>query len=108
MKRLMKLTGFLAGLGAAVWLMRDRLISLALPREPEPPTFRVSPTVEPEDLTVIKGVGAVFSTRLQEHGVATLQALATADPAVLAAQLNTAQSRVEGWITEAQKLNATT
>ncbi|NOY56417.1 MAG: hypothetical protein GXP34_10585 [Actinobacteria bacterium] len=101
MKRLMKLTGFLAGLGAAVWLMRDRLISLALPREPEPPTFRVDPAPEADDLTAIKGIGDVFASRLQQQGITTLQALAKADPAVLAEQLDTPQSRVEGWIAEA-------
>src|SRR5680860_683174 len=93
MKRLLKLTGFLAGLGTAVWLMRDRLISLALPREPEPPTFRAGPAAEPDDLTVITGIGDVFASRLQEHGITTLQALGQADSAALAEQLNTQASR---------------
>jgi len=108
MKRLIKLTGFLAGLGAAVWLMRDRLISLALPREPEPPTFRVDPAPEADDLTVIKGVGDVFASRLRQQGITTLQALAQADPAALAQQLGTPQSRVEAWIAEAGQRSAAT
>lgn len=105
MKRLMKLTGLLAGLGAAIWLMRDRLISLALPREPEPPTFRVGPRpatpAEGDDLTMINGIGPVFAARLYEHGITTLAALAAADPVQVAAMLDTQPTRVEGWIAEA-------
>lgn len=107
MKRLFKLTGFLAGLGAAVWLMRDRLISLALPKEPEPPTFRVPPATEPEDLTVIKGIGTVFAGKLEEHGITTLRALANANPSIIASQLDTSEARVEPWIAEARRRTAT-
>ncbi|NIA25237.1 MAG: hypothetical protein GWP04_06675 [Gammaproteobacteria bacterium] len=108
MKRLMKVTGFLAGLGAAVWLMRDRLISLALPREPEPPTFRVDAAPAADDLTVISGVGDVFASRLRQHGITTLQALAQANPVTLAEQLDAPLSRVEGWIAEAAQRSAVT
>jgi predicted flap endonuclease-1-like 5' DNA nuclease len=102
-KRVFKLTGFLAGLSAAIWLMRDRLISLALPREPEPPTFRVSPGEE-DDLTKIKGVGDVFASRLKEMGIATFKDLAEADPGTVAAYVDTQSARVENWIAQARLL----
>jgi predicted flap endonuclease-1-like 5' DNA nuclease len=102
MKRLFKLTGFLAGLGGALWLMRDRLISLALPREPEPPTFRVGPGALPDDLTEIKGVGEVFAGRLVSIGITTFRDLATSDPESVAQQLDTQTSRVNDWIAQAR------
>jgi predicted flap endonuclease-1-like 5' DNA nuclease len=102
MKRLLRLTGFLAGLAAALWLMRDRLISLALSREPELPTFRVGPGEPPDDLTEIKGVGGVFAGRLAAMGIATFEALARSDAATVAQHLDTQPSRVEGWIAQAR------
>lgn len=101
MKRLLKLTGFLAGLGGALWLMRDRLISLALPREPEPPTFRVGPGEPQDDLTEIKGIGAVFAGRLAAMGIATFRDLAHSDPQSIAEHLDTQVSRVDDWIAQA-------
>ncbi|MFZ0492580.1 MAG: helix-hairpin-helix domain-containing protein [Acidimicrobiia bacterium] len=102
MKRFLKLTGFVAGLAGALWLMRDRLISLALPREPEPPTFRVGPGEPPDDLTEIKGVGGVFAGRLASIGIATFQDLARSDAATVAQHLDTQSSRVEDWIAQAR------
>ena len=46
MKRFARLLGILGGLVAVIWAMRDRFISLTIPREPEPPAFR-SPPDEP-------------------------------------------------------------
>lgn len=93
MRRFFRLLGFLSVLGAAAWAMRDRFISLTLPREPEPPSFR-SPPVEavrptsapstvaghatdgPDDLTKVDGVGPVYASRLNEAGITTYGQLA--------------------------------
>ena len=113
MKRGLRILGFLAGIGAIIWVMRDRFISLALPREPQPPTFRVAPH-EPlaaspppaDDLTIIKGIGPVYAARLQEAGVTTLRALAGAEAEVLAGRLGVPASRVGPWIEEAGFLSS--
>ena len=41
--RAARLIAVIAGVAALVWAMRDRFISLVVPREPERPTFRVAP-----------------------------------------------------------------
>jgi len=102
MKRIFRLTGFLAAVAGALWLMRDRLISLALPREPEPPTFRVGPGASLDDLTEIKGIGDVFAGRLAAIGIITFQDLALSDAATVAQRLDTQSSRVEDWIAQAR------
>lgn len=102
MKRVFKFTGFVAGLGAAIWLMRDRLISIALPREPEPPTFRVGPAGEGDDLTEIKGIGDVFAARLNSAGITTFEDLAGADPETLASQIDTQATRIQEWVEQAR------
>jgi predicted flap endonuclease-1-like 5' DNA nuclease len=101
MKRLFRLTGLLAGLGAALWLMRDRLISLALPREPEPPAFRMAPS-EPDDLTEIKGIGTVFAGRLEGMGITTFRDLVAANPETVARHIDTQPTRVQEWVTQAR------
>ena len=40
MKRVAKIIGLVGGVAAVVWAMRDRFISVATSREPEPPTIR--------------------------------------------------------------------
>lgn len=114
MKRVLRIFGILAGLGTVIWVMRDRFISLALPREPEPPTFRVAPPEtggvppppEADDLTIIKGIGPVYEARLQEAGVTSLRALAGAQVEDLAARLGVPPGRVSTWIDEAGFLSS--
>lgn len=113
MKRALRILAFLAGIGTIIWVMRDRFISLALPREPQPPTFRVAPhepkAVSPppaDDLTIIKGIGPVYAARLQEAGVTTLRALAGSDAGGLAERLGLPAARVSTWIEEAGFLSS--
>jgi hypothetical protein len=40
-----KIVGFVAAAVALVWAMRDRFISVAVSREPEPPAFKNPPGV---------------------------------------------------------------
>ncbi len=109
MKRILRIFGVLAGLGTAIWLLRDRFVSLALPREPEPPAFRVAPHTPPppaEDLTVVKGIGPVYEARLHEAGVSSLRDLASRDPEDLATRLGVPAARVAKWIEEASFLSS--
>jgi predicted flap endonuclease-1-like 5' DNA nuclease len=114
MKKALRFIGVLAGLGTVIWVMRDRFISLALPREPEPPAFRVAPhqpPVEPQipqrdDLTIIKGVGPVYAARLNDAGITSLAGLATAEAAAIAATIDVASGRVNDWIAEAKFLSS--
>lgn len=41
MKRLARIVAIIGGIVAVIWAMRDRFISVAISREPEPPSFRV-------------------------------------------------------------------
>ena len=123
MKRVARILSFVAGVAALVWAMRDRFISLALPREPQPPAFRHPedhpnvphrphqpahlPTdvavAEADDLKEIKGIGPVFAGGLAEMGITTFGALSNSSAAEVAAKLDTAQSRVADWIEQASR-----
>lgn len=113
MKRIGRVVGFIGGAAAVVWAMRDRLISIAAPAEPQPPRFRVvkpdstttpDPTNITDDLTMITGIGPVFAARLRAAGIDTFQRVADADEATLADVTGVAESRVEGWRNQASKL----
>lgn len=114
-KRVGRIIGVIGGVAAIVWAMRDRFVSIAAPREPEPPTFRVistpppplstkprEPAAEPDDLTVIIGVGPVFQRRLMEAGMATFASLADAEAERVAHVAGVTKSRAAAWITQAQ------
>ena len=112
-KKILRFFGVLAGLGTVIWVMRDRFISLALPREPEPPVFRVAPHPpvddEPsptDDLTIIKGVGPVYAARLEDAGITGLAGLSAADADTLAARIDVSVDRVSSWIEEATFLSS--
>ena len=115
MKRVARIIGFLGGVAAVVWAMRDRFVSIAAPREPETPSFRVvttpAPPTEPtaptqtpeaEDLTEINGIGPVFARRLMEAGISTFDALADAEPERVAEIVGAPESRASDWIDQAQ------
>ncbi|MDF1595904.1 MAG: hypothetical protein P1T08_07390 [Acidimicrobiia bacterium] len=128
MKRLARTLAFTVAIAAGIWAMRDRFLSLALPREPQPPAFRhpddhpdvphrphqVEPTVQkstqqqparstPDDLTAIKGIGPVFASKLSDIGITTFKALAAAAPGDTASKLDTSESRLADWIDQAQQ-----
>jgi predicted flap endonuclease-1-like 5' DNA nuclease len=111
-KKIIRFLGVLAGLGTVIWVMRDRFISLALPREPEPPSFRVAPhpptDIEPlqEDLTIIKGIGPVYAARLEDAGITSLSELSTSDPQQVASAIDVPAGRVTEWIEEASFLSS--
>jgi hypothetical protein len=109
--RAARLVALVAGLAALVWAMRDRFISLVVPREPEPPTFRVAPpaptdSTEPErdDLTVIAGIGPVYQSRLYAAGFSTVVAIAEASPTALATVAQVPEGRAAEWVSKAVAL----
>ena len=109
--KIARVIGLAGGIGAIAWAMRERFVTLALTREPEPPTFTLppepvatAPTIEPDDLTRIPGIGPVFARRLMEAGIATFAQLAAAEPGTVAEVTNVPTPRVEGWIQESAHL----
>lgn len=124
MKRIAPIIGILGGIGAILWAMRDRLVSVAIPREPQPPALRVPdrsvprtadstppPTEEREgeappaqSVTDVTGIGPVYATRLEAAGIATLSDLARSTAETAAAAAEVPVSRATGWIESAQAL----
>ncbi|NNC39279.1 MAG: hypothetical protein HKN95_01200 [Acidimicrobiia bacterium] len=122
MKRLVRLLSFAAGIAALIWAMRDRFISLALPREPQPPAFRhpedhpqvphrphqehrrspMEAAPDPDDLQLINGIGPVYSSKLADMGITTFSGLAAASAAEVAGKLGAAEGRVVDWIHQAK------
>lgn len=115
MKKLVRLITTLAGLAVLAYVLRDRLIQLTAPREPELPHFRPMPAVPPashdtgttaaapDDLTEIKGIGPVYSSRLADAGITTFGQLAAGEAGAIADLLDVSESRVADWIGQAQK-----
>lgn len=113
MKRIGRVVGFIGGAAAVVWAMRDRLISIAAPAEPQPPRFRVvkpdqrdtpDPSNVTDDLTRISGIGPVFAARLRAAGIDSFRRVAEADDSTLAEVTGVAAARVEGWREQASTL----
>ncbi len=123
-RRIGRIIGLLGGVVAIAWAMRDRFVSIAAPKEPEPPSFRVVSTPppppagqvrpertasavsvqDPDDLTRINGVGPVFERRLMEAGLATFESIAAASARQVANAAGVTEPRAEGWITQASIL----
>lgn len=113
-RRIARVVGIIGGIGAVVWAMRDRFISVALPREPTPPAFKVptemataptSTTADPPgSITDVPGIGPVYATRLEAIGIATLGDLAGADAEDASHAAQVPVTRAQGWIQAAQAL----
>jgi predicted flap endonuclease-1-like 5' DNA nuclease len=97
MKRVAKVVGFIGAAVALVWAMRDRFISVATSREPEPPAFR-SEKDQPVPVTMIDGIGPVFAQRLTEAGLGDIQSLAAASPDQVAEAASVSAARARSWI----------
>ncbi|GIU91776.1 MAG: hypothetical protein KatS3mg011_0682 [Acidimicrobiia bacterium] len=103
-RKVARLVGVVGGIVALIWAMRDRLVSIAAPREPQPPRFRVVPPPEPTELTEVKGVGPVFARRLREAGIATAHQLANTDAQRVAEILDVPIGRAEDIVREASAI----
>jgi len=106
-KRPFRSLAILGAVGAAVWAMRDRIMSIIAPTEPEPPSFRVvtPPSgATPDELLRVDGIGPVFAARLAAAGISTLSGLVEAGAERVAAVVDLPASRVQGWIDQASSL----
>ncbi len=99
MKRLAKVVGILGALAAVVWAMRDRFISVAISREPEPPAFRATTPGVPVE--AIDGIGPVFAKRLTAAGIDTVARLAAASSDAVAEAAGVSSARARSWIEQA-------
>jgi polyhydroxyalkanoate synthase subunit PhaC len=94
-----KVVGFVGGLVALVWAMRDRFISVAVSREPEPPAFKNAPDDEVYgDLESINGIGPTYAHRLRAAGYSTAADLAGTDPDEIADVAGVSSSRARSWL----------
>lgn len=99
MKRLAKVIGFVAAAVAVVWAMRDRFISVATSREPEPPAFKAEPPpTQAATVDSLDGIGPVFAERLATAGLGTVDALAKASPDRVAEAAGVSAARARTWI----------
>jgi predicted flap endonuclease-1-like 5' DNA nuclease len=95
-----KVVGFVGGLAALAWAMRDRFISVAVSREPEPPAFKgMAPGVD-----LVDGIGPVFASRLSAVGLGDVSALAGSDPKTVSGAAQVSADRARAWIDRAAKL----
>lgn len=97
MKRVAKVIGFIGGALAVAWAMRDRFISVATSREPEPPAFR-SDVPQAAEVDSIDGIGPTYAERLTKAGLGTVDALAAASPDRVAEAASVSASRARKWI----------
>ena len=112
-RRVAKVVGIVGGTIAVVWAMRDRLVSIAATREPEPPQFRVvtPPSDDPaplapaegqaDDLTTLPGVGPATAAKLVAAGFETLDSIAASTPEALVAAVGGSSARAASWIAAA-------
>jgi predicted flap endonuclease-1-like 5' DNA nuclease len=105
-KKVGRIIGLLGGAIAILWAMRDRLVSIAAPQDPEPPRFKVVPPTmgalpEEDDLTSISGIGPVFAGRLRDAGISTFSDVATAGASKLAEITGASESRAGDWASQA-------
>lgn len=113
MRKTIRFIGFVAGVGAVAYLLRDRFVRI--PEEPGPPPhFRVpSPNGQAEDapaataaaladdLTEITGIGPVYAGRLAEAGISSFSDLAAADAEALAETIDVTPDQVADWVSQA-------
>lgn len=97
-KKFAAAVGLIGGVAAVVWAMRDRFISVAVSREPEPPSFRGS---KPGRVDQVEGIGPVFAARLSEAGIDSLASLANSDPEKVAGAAKVSPQRARAWIEQA-------
>ncbi|MCL1593328.1 MAG: helix-hairpin-helix domain-containing protein [Actinomycetia bacterium] len=99
-KNLIRVVGVVAGLGAAVWALRDKLLPTPEAHTEPPPRFRTGIRAS-DDLTEIKGIGPVTATKLAESGISTFDQLAAMTPVEVAAAAGTSEATASVWIDSA-------
>jgi predicted flap endonuclease-1-like 5' DNA nuclease len=101
LSKVAKVVGFVGGVAALIWAMRDRFISVAVSREPEPPAFRSWPA-ESTGLESVNGIGPTYAQRLREAGYAKPRDLVEADVAEIARIAGVSASRAQSWLEQIQ------
>jgi predicted flap endonuclease-1-like 5' DNA nuclease len=101
-KNILRVTGVIAGLGAAAWALRDRMLPPPEIHDEPPPKFRTGGV--PDDLTLIKGVGPVYQDRLAEAGVHSFSDLGGRDASQIAEIAGTSVAVAQDWVKSAQAL----
>lgn len=102
-RKLLKLIGIIGGIAAVAWAMRDRLVSVATSREPEPPTFRERARVIHPPVDAVSGIGSVYADRLEKAGIGDVGALAAATPDSVAEAAGVSSARARDWIERARR-----
>ncbi|MGD2060823.1 MAG: helix-hairpin-helix domain-containing protein [Acidimicrobiia bacterium] len=98
MKKLAKILGLVGGALAVIWAMRDRFISVATSREPQPPQFKAEDATTSPPVDTIEGIGPVFAKRLSEAGIGDVASLASANPDRVAEAASVSAARARTWI----------
>ena len=102
-KKMAKVMGFVGGVAAVVWAMRDRFVSVATSHEPEPPTFRTGSSDDSVTVDAVDGIGPVFAQRLTSEGLGTVPDLSNASPDAVAEAAGVSAARARSWIEQAQQ-----
>lgn len=104
LSKVAKAVGFVGGVAALVWAMRDRFISVAVSREPEPPAFRNPPTSEDNPgLESINGVGPTYASRLRKAGYNKPSDLIGTSPEEIAKIAGVGTGRANSWLEQIQR-----
>ena len=77
--------------------------------ESDTPPVETAPPDDPDDMTLIAGIGPKYAALLQEHGINTFAQLGASEPATLAKIFETAGGRTpdfKSWIEQAQAFQA--
>ena len=105
MKRMAKVIGIVGGTIALIWAMRDRFISVAASREPEPPVLRATvPAPAAPGIDTIDGIGPVFAGRLKGAGIDSVPKLASSTADTVAEAAGVSGARARTWIEQARSL----
>ncbi|MEN8238237.1 MAG: helix-hairpin-helix domain-containing protein [Actinomycetota bacterium] len=99
-KNLIRIGGAIAGLGAAIWAMSDRLLPSPEIHDEPPPLFRIPQ--QPDDLTEIKGIGPVKAGKLNDAGINTFADVASMPPDELAGVAETSVATATRWSEDAR------
>lgn len=102
-RKVLKLIGLIGAVAALAWAMRDRFISVAISREPEPPSFRETARVIHPPVDVLLGIGKVYAQRLAKAGIGDVGALAAASPDSVAEAAGISSARARDWIDQAKQ-----
>jgi polyhydroxyalkanoate synthase len=83
--------------------MRDRFISVAVSREPEPPAFRTAPPRR--ELEEITGIGPTYARRLRDGGFKVASDLLNASAKDIAGVAGVSETRAGDWIKQVHQFS---